>query len=140
MRKIAWDFVEPGHFEVDLVHHCSENTVGEYIHTLQMVDVATGWSELAAIYGHSYRVVENGFDFILSRLPFPVLEIHPDNGLEFFSRHLLRFWGKRCAHLIISRSRPCHKNDNRFVEENNHGEQGSAPLNPLPPQGGNIIF
>lgn len=120
MRKIAWDIAEPGHFEVDLVHHCGESAVGEYIHTLQMVDVATGWCELAAIYGRSYRVVADGFDFILSRLPFPLVEIHPDNGSEFFSHHLLRFWGKRCAHLTISRSRPYHKNDNRFVEENNH--------------------
>ncbi|NPV86270.1 MAG: hypothetical protein HPY45_09720 [Anaerolineae bacterium] len=31
MRKIAWDIAEPGHFEVDLVHHCGESAVGEYI-------------------------------------------------------------------------------------------------------------
>jgi hypothetical protein len=120
MHKIPWDMQKPGHFEVDLVHHCGESAVGEYIHTLQMVDVATGWSELAAIYGRSYRVMANGFDFILSRLPFPILEIHPDNGAEFFNHQLIRFWGRKVAGLAISRSRPYQKNDNRFVEENNH--------------------
>jgi IS30 family transposase len=94
MCKIPWDMQTPGHFEVDLVHHCGESAVGEYIHTLQMVDAASGWSELAAIYGRSYRVMSNGFDFMQSRLPFPVLEIHPDNGTEFFNTQLIRFWGR----------------------------------------------
>lgn len=45
MRPIAWDEPVPGHFEVDLVHHCGPDPSGEYVHTLQMIDVATGWSE-----------------------------------------------------------------------------------------------
>jgi hypothetical protein len=117
--KIAWDIQEAGHFEVDLVHHSGENAAGEYIHTLQMIDVATGWSEIAAIFGRSNRVVSNGFDYLLSRLPFPVIEIHPDNGSEFFNWPLIQYWKKKLPDLQISRSRPYQKNDNRFVEENN---------------------
>jgi hypothetical protein len=120
MRKIPWDMPEPGHFEVDLVSHSGEDGSGEYIHTIQMVDVATGWSELAAVFGRSYKVMEDGFQTILSRLPFPVLELHPDNGAEFFNHHLLRFWQNTLVHCELTRSRPYHKNDNRFVEENNH--------------------
>lgn len=119
MSKIAWDITESGHFEVDLVHHCGETSNGEYIHTLQMVDVATGWSEITAIFGRSYRVVANGFEHLLNRLPFPVIEVHPDNGSEFFNRIVLQYWKKRFPQLQISRSRPYQKNDNRFVEENN---------------------
>jgi len=62
MRKIAWDEVEPGHFEVDLVYHCGTSASGEYIHTLQMVDVASGWSECVAVLGRSYLVMRNGFE------------------------------------------------------------------------------
>lgn len=120
MSKIAWDIAEVGHFEVDLVHHGGENAAGEYVHTLQMVDVATGWSEIVAIYGRSYRVMADGFDHILTRLPFVVQEIHPDNGSEFFNHHLLRYWKEKAPDLQVSRSRPYQKNDNRFVEENNH--------------------
>jgi hypothetical protein len=120
MRKIAWDIPEAGHFEVDLVHHCGEIANEEYIHTLQMVDIATGWSEMVAVYGRSYRVMADGFDYLLARLPFAVLEIHPDNGVEFFSRNLLRYWKEKAPELQLSRSRPYQKNDNRFVEENNH--------------------
>lgn len=120
MSKIAWDIAEAGHFEVDLVHHGGENTAGEYVHTLQMVDVATGWSEVVAVYGRSYRVMADGFDYLLTRLPFAVLEIHPDNGAEFFNHHLLRYWKEKAPDLQVSRSRPYQKNDHRFVEENNH--------------------
>ncbi len=31
--------------QVDLVVHCGEDSRGEYIHTIQMVDVTSGWSE-----------------------------------------------------------------------------------------------
>lgn len=120
MSKIAWDIPEAGHFEVDLVHPGGESAAGEYVHTLQMVDVATGWSEVVAVYGRSYRVMANGFDYLLARLPFAIQEIHPDNGAEFFNHHLLRYWQEKAPDLQISRSRPYQKNDNRFVEENNH--------------------
>jgi hypothetical protein len=119
MRKIPYDTPEPGHFEVDLVLHCDVDNSGEYIHTIQMTDVATGWSEIQAVFGRSYRVMKDGFDCMLKNLPFPVIEIHPDNGNEFFNQHLLRFWENKVPELDISRSRPYHKNDNRFVEENN---------------------
>jgi hypothetical protein len=119
MRRIPYDTPEPGHFEVDLVLHCDENHSGEYIHTIQMLDVATGWCEIQAVFGRSYRVMEDGFDCILANLPIPVIEIHPDNGNEFFNQHLLRFWQEKVPDLDISRSRPYHKNDNRFVEDNN---------------------
>jgi hypothetical protein len=120
MHKIAWDITEAGHFEVDLVHHGGETALGEYIHTLQMVDIATGWSEIVAVFGRSYRVLADGFDFVLARLPFEVQEIHPDNGTEFFNQNLLRYWKEKVPDLQLTRSRPYQKNDNRFVEENNH--------------------
>ncbi len=119
MRRIAWDVEAAGCFEVDLVHHCGEIANGEYIHTLQILDVASGWSEITAIYGRSYRVVQDGFNFLLRRLPFSVRELHPDNGGEFFNHSLIRFFKQRLPHIEISRSRPYQKNDNRFVEENN---------------------
>ena len=119
MKRIPWDEQEPGHFETDLVHHSGPSASGEYIHTLQMIDVATGWSERVALLGRSYVAMEGAFCIILARVPFPVLEIHPDNGSEFFNAHLRRFWGQAAAHIQLSRSRPYKKNDNRFVEQKN---------------------
>lgn len=119
MGRLPWQTDEPGHFEVDLVHHGGTSAAGEYVHTLQMVDVATGWSERVAVLGRGQAAMEAGFRRILGRLPFPVLELHPDNGSEFFNNHLVRFWGEAITGLKLSRSRPYHKNDNRLVEQKN---------------------
>ena len=119
MGRIPWDEAEPGPFEVDLVHHSGPSTAGDYVHTLQLIDVATGWSERVAVLGRSYRAMAAGFEHVLQRLPFAVRELHPDNGPEFLNAHLVRFWGARLPGLTLSRSRPYHKNDNRFVEQKN---------------------
>jgi hypothetical protein len=119
MRRIPWDEPVPGHFETDLVHHCGEAAVGDYVHTLQMVDVTTGWSERVAVFGRSQRAMEAGFRRIEARVPFPLLEIHPDNGGEFLNAHLLRYFHDAVQGAVVSRSRPYQKNDNRFVEQKN---------------------
>lgn len=63
--------------------------------------------------------MEAAFRQVLARIPFPILELHPDNGSEFFNAHLVRFFGEEITGLTLSRSRPYHKNDNRFVEQKN---------------------
>jgi hypothetical protein len=119
MKRIPWDTTEPGHEEVDLVHHSGESTAGEYGHTIQLIDVATGWSERVAVLGRGQLAMEGGFRRILERIPFAILELHPDNGSEFFNQHLVRFWKDKVSGVQLSRSRPYHKNDNRFVEQKN---------------------
>ena len=121
-RRIPWNEQIPGHFEADLVHHCGHSPSGQYVHTLQLIDAATGWSERVAILGRSYLVMQDAFQRILCRLPFPVLEIHPDNGSEFFNAHLIQFWQDTIKGVELSRSRPYFKNDNRFVEQKNSSE------------------
>ena len=120
MAIIPWDTTDPGHFEVDLVHHCGETTAGQYTHTLQLVDVATGWSERVAMLGRSYQRLQDAFGHVQRRLPFTITELHPDNGSEFFNAYLLEFWRTHVATAHLTRSRPYHKNDNRFVEQRNH--------------------
>jgi len=119
MGRIAWDTKEPGHFEVDLVQHSGPNAHGEFGHTLQLIDVATGWSERVMLLGRGQQAMEAAFRQVLQRLPFPVVELHPDNGSEFFNSHLVRFWKEKVSGVHLSRSRPYHKNDNRFVEQKN---------------------
>jgi len=119
MRRIAWDEPTPGHFETDLVHHCGPLADGQYAHTLQMLDVTTGWSERKAILGRSQLVMQDAFRRIRLRLPFPVLEIHPDNGSEFLNQPLTVVWAELFPKAELSRSRPYQKNDNRFVEQKN---------------------
>lgn len=119
MGRIPWQTQEAGHFEVDLVHHCGVSTQGEYAHTLQCVDGATGWSERVAVLGRGQAAMQAGFRRIQERVPFTIKELHPDNGPEFFNDHMVRFWGEEITGLTLSRSRPYHKNDNRWVEQKN---------------------
>jgi hypothetical protein len=122
-ERIPWDIAEAGHCEVDLVHHCGPSASGDYLHTLQVTDVATGWSERVAVLGRSGVMMEAGFRRILARLPFALREVHPDNGSEFLNNHLWRFFKEQLQEqlpgLHFSRSRPWQKNDNRFVEQKN---------------------
>jgi len=119
MERIAWDQQEPGHFEVDLVQHSGSTGAGLFGFTLQLVDVATGWSERVMVLGKGQAAMVAGFEHLVQRLPFAIRELHPDNGPEFFTDHLLRYWNEKVTGVRLSRSRPYHKNDNRFVEQKN---------------------
>lgn len=119
MERLKWNTSLPGSFEVDLVHHCGPLAAGDYLYTLQLVDIATGWSERLAIPGRSQEAMVKGFRKVQERLPFAINHLHPDNGSEFFNDHLIRYFGEEVTGLRLSRSRPYHKNDNRFVEQKN---------------------
>lgn len=120
MERLSWQTTEPGNIETDLVHHCGAVAAGDYIHTLQLVDIATGWSERVALWGRSQQAMVKGFKKVQERLPFPIIHLHPDNGSEFFNDHLIRYFGEKITGLRLSRSRPYRKNDNRFVEQKNN--------------------
>ena len=119
MERLSWKIESPGSFETDLVHHCGAVAAGDYVYTLQLVDIATGWSERVAVLGRSQEVMLRGFKKVQQRLPFSIKQLHPDNGSEFFNDHLIRYFGEEITGMRLSRSRPYHKNDNRFVEQKN---------------------
>jgi hypothetical protein len=45
----------------------------------------TFWSERVAVLGRGQAAMEAGFNRMVERLPFAVIELHPDNGSEFFN-------------------------------------------------------
>jgi hypothetical protein len=67
MKRISWEMPTPGYFEVDLVHHNGESSCGQYVHTIQVLDVTTGWSECVAVLGRSHQVMLDGFEHMLAR-------------------------------------------------------------------------
>jgi hypothetical protein len=114
MGRIPWNTAEPGHCAVDLVHHAGARSTGEYAHTLQLVDVvvdvvvdvATGWSERVALLSRGQAAMAHAFETALARLPFPLVEVPPDNGGACFHHHLKRLYAERVPGLQLSRSRP----------------------------------
>jgi hypothetical protein len=63
--------------------------------------------------------MQDAFRLVRHRLPFPIQEIHFDNGIEFLNAHMLRFWPTLAPGVRLSRNRPGFKNDSRFVEQKN---------------------
>jgi hypothetical protein len=112
-----WDDSRPGFLQVDLVAHCGAATGGEYLNTLNMTDVATGWSVATAFMGRSDRFCAAAVDEVTPSLPFPVLGIDSDNGGEFINNHMNRYCTKRS--ITFTRGRPYKKNDSCFIEQKN---------------------
>ena len=112
-----WDDLRPGFTEIDLVDHGGGSTEGEYLFTLNITDVATGWTEMRAVKNRAQKWVFEALNIIRDKLPFPLLGIDSDNDSAFINNHLVRFCE---AHRVtFTRSRAGKKNDNCYVEQKN---------------------
>lgn len=107
----------PGFVEADLVLHCGATLQGEFVHTLTVTDVFTGWTENVAVKNGAHRWVIEAMTAVEARLPFPLVGLDTDNGGEFINRALIKWAGDR--ELFFTRSRPYKSNDNAHVEQKN---------------------
>lgn len=114
-----WDETKPGFVEADTVAHCGSSTAGQYALTIDLVDIATGWTEQRAIWGKGQLTVKKQINHIEQALPFPLLGFDSDNGSEFLNYHLLHFFTERKRPVKFTRSRPYKHNDNAHVEQKN---------------------
>ncbi len=112
-----WEDERPGFEEIDLVAHCGLSTEGQYLNTLTVTDIATGWTECLAIRQKSQQLVSEAILELRKRLPFALLGIDSDNGSEFINDLLYHY----CLdeHITFTRSRPYKKNDQAHVEQKN---------------------
>ncbi len=108
---------KPGFWQIDTVHHCGHFTSGEYIHTLTVTDVSSGWIELRPLLNNAHKWTLEALSEIKSSLLLPVLEFHSDNGSEFINNATEIWCGKE--KVPFTRSRSQKKNDNCFVEQKN---------------------
>jgi hypothetical protein len=113
-----WNENKPGFTEIDLVGHECGNASGDFIQTLDMTDIYSGWTETYAVKNKAQVHVFDGFMQIRERLPMPLLGIDSDSGAEFINGHLLRFC--RDNKITFTRARPHRKNDNCYVEQKNY--------------------
>jgi len=113
-----WDEQRPGFVEIDLVGHEGGDPNGDYIQTLDMTDICTGWTETQAVRNKARVWVFEALKEIRKRLPFKLLGIDSDNGGEFINDHLLGYcMGEK---ITFTRARPYRKNDNCYVEQKNY--------------------
>lgn len=116
-----WEVTLPGYLEIDLVSHSGASAAGEFIYTLDCVDIATGWVERQAVMGKGQLGIVAALRAIEQRLPFPLRGIDSDNGSEFINTHLFNFCQQRPKDRSVqfTRSRPYKKDDNAHVEQKN---------------------
>ena len=113
-----WRDPPPGFFEIDMVEHCGgPMTDGDYIHTLTMTDIATGWTECVAMRVREQMLIVEAFDKVAAVLPFALLGVDSDNDSAFMSQSVFDYC--KGHGLEQTRSRAYRKNDQAWVEQKN---------------------
>ena len=111
------DRKNPGTVQIDFVEHCGVSASGEYVNSLSVVDIYSGWWEGDAVSGKGQERALKAIDAARKRSPFDWKEMHPDNGGNIMNYHIYQYGLDRG--ISLSRSRPYKKNDNCFVEQKN---------------------
>jgi len=119
IKTNQWNETKPGFLEADTVAHCGESLLGDFIYTINFVDIATGWSEQRAVWGKGETAVLKQIQDVEDMLPFPLLGFDCDNGSEFLNWHLMHHFSQRDKPIQFTRSRPYHKDDNAHIEHKN---------------------
>ena len=113
-----WGDPPPGFFEIDMVEHYNgPKTDGDYLHTLVLTDIASGWTECIAMRHRSQALVIEGLAKAAEDLPFPMLGVDSDNDSAFMTQDVFDYC---VAHrLAQTRPRAYKKNDQAWVEQKN---------------------
>jgi hypothetical protein len=63
VKTSQWDESRPGFLEADTVAHCGSSMGGSFVFSVNLVDIATGWSAFGAVWGRGqtgvFRVLES---------------------------------------------------------------------------------
>lgn len=114
------DVHKPGVLEADTVAHCGNSLDGDFIWSLTLTDIFSGWTANRAVWNKGYENVKQAIVNVEENLPFALTGFHTDNGGEFINHHLVRYFSERKLPVEFSRSRPYHKNDTAHVEQKNY--------------------
>ena len=113
-----WRDPDPGFFEIDMVEHCGgPKTDGDFVHSLVLTDIASGWTECLAMRMRNQDLVIEGFKKAASDLSFPMLGVDSDNDSAFMNQGVFDYCKEHG--LEQTRSRPYKKNDQAWVEQKN---------------------
>lgn len=113
-----WGDPLPGYLEIDLVEHCGGVKIdGDFVHSLVMTDIATGWTECLAMPFRNHAFVIKHVERIRAALPFPLRGLDSDNDTVFMNEGVFEFC--RNTGIELTRSRAYKKNDQAWVEQKN---------------------
>jgi hypothetical protein len=119
IRTNNGDISQPGFVEADTVAHCGDALAGDFIWSLTLTDIHTGWTESRATWNNGATGVIKQIRDIEAKLAFSLKGFDCDNGAEFLNHHLVRYFSDRKPRVKFTRARPYKKNDNAHVEQKN---------------------
>jgi len=119
IKTDQWNETHPGFVETDTVAHCGTTTEGMYALSIDLVDIATAWTEQRAVWGKGEIGVLKQLDDIEKSFPVDFLGFDADNGSEFLNHHLYRHFVNRKRPIQFTRSRAYKKDDNAHIEQKN---------------------
>jgi len=119
IKTNQWDESRVGFLEADTVAHCGTSVAGNFIYTVNTVDIATGWTEQRAIWCKGEQGVIGALTSIEQSLPFKIRGFDCDNGGEFLNWTVFKYWAHRRRPVHYTRSREYKKNDNAHIEGKN---------------------
>jgi hypothetical protein len=112
-----WNDPALGFFEMDMVAHCGKSVAGSHAHSLVLTDIASGWTEAAAMIVREQTLITETVEVIRIQLPFPMLGLDVDNDSAFINETVLNYCK---GHKIeLTRSRAYKKNDQAWIEQKN---------------------
>jgi hypothetical protein len=116
-----WNTNEVGFLEADTVAHCGTTLMGDFVWSITLTDIFSGWTEMRATWNKGATGVMEGIQNMEEHLPFAIKGFDCDNGSEFLNWHLIRYFTERNTGKAVefTRSRPYKKNDNAHVEQKN---------------------
>jgi hypothetical protein len=112
-----WNDPPPGYFEMDMVAHCGKSMAGSHVHSLVLTDIATGWTEAAAMVVREQTLVIASAEDVRRRLPFGMRGLDVDNDSAFINDTLVGYC--RDHELELTRCRAYKKNDQAWIEQKN---------------------
>lgn len=86
---------------------------GSHAHSLVLTDIASGWTEAAAIVVREQTLITVTVEEVRVKLPFPMLGLDVDNDSAFINQTVLNYCKERKIELTRS------KDDQAWIEEKN---------------------
>ena len=112
-----WNDPSPGFFEMDMVAHCGKSVAGSHAHSLVLTDIASGWTEAAAMVVREQTLVTLTVEEVRTKLPFPMLGLDVDNDSAFINETVVEYCKEK--NIALTRSRAYKKNDQAWIEQKN---------------------
>jgi hypothetical protein len=119
IRTDNHDVDRPGFLEADSVAHGGNSMAGDFVFSLTFTCLFSQWTENRAIWNKGAAGVLEQVKELEQVLPFALEGFDVDNGSEFLTFHLWRYFLDRPRPIPMTRSRAYHKNDQAHVEQKN---------------------